>query len=237
MGNQTLSESKSFGNSLKEKMAVSKERRREVHVSLKLTAGKKELGLGMFSSSVVMRQKDSGYIYFDAMPGHLFEIENYSWNGPRYEAVTESDTTSNVRGGGRKHTGLGGALVGTMLMPGVGTAIGYKIGKNKVSGGGKKNTHSYSKNSEEEVSSPASLTLIDVTDGNRRITIGFECNSKLDIELQNFNMNSHEEEPSEADQIKAESDAIGLLKQYKELLDAGVITEEEFLAKKQQLLG
>ena len=30
---------------------------------------------------------------------------------------------------------------------------------------------------------------------------------------------------------------IGELKQYKELLDSGVITEEEFAAKKKQLMG
>jgi len=32
-------------------------------------------------------------------------------------------------------------------------------------------------------------------------------------------------------------DAVAEIKKYKELLDAGIITEEEFSAKKRQLLG
>ena len=32
-------------------------------------------------------------------------------------------------------------------------------------------------------------------------------------------------------------DAVAEIKKYKELLDAGVITEEEFAAKKKQLMG
>ena len=35
----------------------------------------------------------------------------------------------------------------------------------------------------------------------------------------------------------AQGDTVSELKRYKELLDAGVLTEEEFTAKKKQLLG
>lgn len=235
MVNQEADNSK--GNFLKEKLAASKMRRKEVHTSLTLTAGKKELGLGLLSSSVVMRQNEDGYIYFDTLPGHQFEIVEFNWEGPKYDTVSENDSSSRAKGGVRKHTGIGGALVGSVLLPGIGTAVGYKIGKNKVSGRGKKDTHSVSKNSEVEVATPASIRLIDVTDGNKKIVIGFQCDSKLNTELQNFNMRSQEEAPSASEQIQSESDAIELLKKYKELLDAGVVSEEEFLAKKQQLLG
>ncbi len=37
--------------------------------------------------------------------------------------------------------------------------------------------------------------------------------------------------------VKAEQETIELIKQYKELLDTGVITQEEFEAKKKELLG
>ena len=33
------------------------------------------------------------------------------------------------------------------------------------------------------------------------------------------------------------TDAVAEIKKYKELLDAGIITEEEFAAKKKQLMG
>ena len=41
----------------------------------------------------------------------------------------------------------------------------------------------------------------------------------------------------EVEKEKTENSSIDQLKQYKELLDDGVITQEEFDAKKKQLLG
>ena len=236
MDKQELSATKSVGTSLKEKWAASRTRAKEVHTFLTLTAGKKELGLGIFSASVVMRQSEDGYVYFDTMRGHQYEIVDYHWDGPRYKTVSVNDTHTSLQGKGRKHTGIGGALVGTMIAPGIGTIIGHEIGKNRVIGHGSKDSRSVSSSSEVETDSPASITLVDVTDHNKKI-IGFNCNSKLNIEIQNFNMKLQTEHPSYAEQIHTESGAIQLLKQYKELLDDGVITEEEFLEKKKQLLG
>ena len=43
--------------------------------------------------------------------------------------------------------------------------------------------------------------------------------------------------PTQATMVSTESNAIEEIKKYKELLDAGILTEEEFAAKKRQLLG
>ena len=40
-----------------------------------------------------------------------------------------------------------------------------------------------------------------------------------------------------AEPARVESSNIAAIREYKELLDAGIITEEEFSAKKKQLLG
>lgn len=42
---------------------------------------------------------------------------------------------------------------------------------------------------------------------------------------------------TQATMVSTESNAIEEIKKYKELLDSGILTEEEFAAKKRQLLG
>ena len=60
----------------------------------------------------------------------------------------------------------------------------------------------------------------------------YKCINNLLIERQNNLAQSTDSAPQEA----PKSD-IGELKKYKELLDSGIITQEEFDAKKKQLLG
>ena len=43
--------------------------------------------------------------------------------------------------------------------------------------------------------------------------------------------------PNCANKLEKKINAIEEIKKYKELLDAGILTEEEFAAKKRQLLG
>ena len=46
-----------------------------------------------------------------------------------------------------------------------------------------------------------------------------------------------EKQPQTRPQPAPQTDTVTELKRYKELLDAGILSEEEFTAKKKQLLG
>ena len=73
---------------------------KEKHVSLEVTSGQKQLNMGLFSSSIVMRENSDGKIYFDGVPG-TFSIVDYSWDGPQYKSVTTADTIEQQKGKGK----------------------------------------------------------------------------------------------------------------------------------------
>lgn len=208
---------------------------KEKHVSLEVTSGQKQLNMGLFSSSIVMRENSDGKIYFDGVPG-TFSIVDYSWDGPQYKSVTTADTIEQQKGKGKtkRKGGLGGAMVGTLLMPGVGTAIGYAMTSKKVSKNKSKLFSNTIVNEEQvEVKGNARLTLQQNETGNTFV-IGIKCDTKLDTELQNFPIQRHDN----IDQcVTIEKDSVALLKEYKDLLDSGIITQEDFDSKKKELLG
>lgn len=207
---------------------------KENHVTLQITSGKNYLNLNAFTDSIVLRQNAEGKIYFDNVDG-FFEIVDYQWEGPRYKTVATSDTTEVSKGKDKtkRKGGLGGALIGTALMPGVGTAIGYMASSRKETkskGNSKVNTVA----SEEDVEVPgnAKMTLRNIGTG-ATFVIGFSCDTALDGEIVNFNV-PRVMGAGEAEQKKSN---VQLLKEYKDLLDMGVITQEEFDQKKHEILG
>ncbi|MBR0093573.1 MAG: SHOCT domain-containing protein, partial [Lachnospiraceae bacterium] len=75
-------------------------------------------------------------------------------------------------------------------------------------------------------------------------SFGIVCNSKINIALDCFDWSnaSDAEDKKETAELESaivnsESDRISLLKQYKDLLDSGVISQDEFDQKKKELLG
>lgn len=207
---------------------------KERHIALEITSGKQQLNMGMLSMVATMRENAEGKIYFDKVDD-FFEIIDYSWEGPRYKTVTTTNTV-NQHGGKektKKKGGLGGAVVGTLLMPGIGTAVGYAMthgSQTKHSGQDKINTTQDTH--EEEVKTNAKLTLRSLVTG-QSFVIGFKCDTKLDADLQNFSMHL----PQKEAQVSEQKDAVSLLKEYKGLLDEGIITQAEFDKKKKELLG
>jgi len=189
--------------------AFRKARRKELHLKIKLYTGKKQIGLGLFHSKVIMRQNSDGYIYFDTKPDHLYEIADYKWK-PRYKTISRGSTVT-----------LGG---------------GSLRGRSHLSAFGGTSGASSAVTSDKELKSIAMLTLRDVTDDNKKVVIGIKCNTRINLKIHEFRFAS--EEKATADhQLQAEEQNVTLLKQYKDLLDSGVISEEEFQAKKTQLLN
>ena len=129
-----------------------------------------------------------------------------------------------------------GAIVGTALLPGVGTAVGAAIGaggksKSKTVGNNYSNTQQISKQIEKN--SKAIIRLQNIND-NVIHSLTIMCNSEIDAKIRCFNF---EQNKSTADLSKDMTDSLKGIKALKELLDMGAITQEEFETKKQQLLN
>ena len=206
----------------------------DVYTTIWVVAGGEYLNLAP-NSAVFMAQRPNGMVYFNSLPNKLFHLINYEWQGPVYNTVVTTNesaiTTQHNKGKSKEKTkrkgGLLGAAVGTVLMPGVGTAIGYAMTSKKVAKGKTKNTgrqvtnnQSITNQNQVEVDSMGKIGLAD-PDTGQTFSIGIRCNSQIDIELDGFNW------PNQQPQIK----------EYKALLDSGVITEEEFEKKKQEMLS
>lgn len=106
-----------------------------------------------------------------------------------------------------------GAVIGTVLAPGVGTIIGGAIGAKK------KDT------------STAILELID-KETDKLFQIEIKCNDKQRATLNEFIVSDYEPKQSNANSSAADE----LLK-LKSLLDQGVLSQEEFDSAKSKLLN
>lgn len=205
---------------------------KELHVTVEVKSGKQFLNMGPLTSSITIRQNADGNIYFDKVDG-FFEITDYQWEGPRYKTVATTNSTEKSKEKTKKKGGLGGAVVGTILAPGVGTVIGYAATRKKETKGNA-DTNSVSSEEEVETKSNAKMTLRNLSTGES-FTIGFLCDSKIDGDLSNFSMNT--QRTVTTSEVTQQKSKVELMKEYKDLLDAGIINEEEFAQKKKEILG
>lgn len=129
-------------DNLKKQLDCSKDK----SIVLSIKFGFKELGI---NSIAAMRQKENGDIYFNSSDQTLYRIIAYEWEGPVYESVVTTNTKSNSQKNTAKKGKAGrmtaGALIGTVLFPGVGTVVGAAIGaggkgKSKTVGTGNTDT-------------------------------------------------------------------------------------------------
>ena len=168
---------------------------KENHVKVTLISGKKCFYLGPLENSVVIRQNDAGFIYFDDIDG-TYKIAGYEWGGPEYQEVTKTTGTTSTSGtthskGREKRTGrLTGAAVGSLFGPG-GAVIGAMVGTGNKKIKGKEKNRSLSTLSsrttsyEQETDSVAYMTLTDPAT-QYTFSFGFKCNSKIHGEILNM---------------------------------------------------
>lgn len=196
--------------------------------------------IGVNGECIMRQRPEDNLIYFNGDENALFEFIGYEWNGPTYATATKSQSTgkssSETVKKGKSGKMAAGALIGSLLMPGVGTVVGAAIGAGSK---GKSSTNSNSTSSTEqftqqmELPGTAILRFRKITD-NAICSVIIECNTAIDSQIRCFQIN---ETPSSADVSADIMESLKGIKALKELLDMGVITNEEFELKKKQMLN
>lgn len=207
-------------------------------ITLRVVSGAESFRLNEKRAVFTVKQWKDGYVTVSNDPTK-FEMFDYEWNGPEYKNISKTTSTSTTKGKSKEETKrkgrLTGAAIGTVLAPGVGTAIGAAVGTGKKTKGKNTSTttgNSTTVNSDMEIDSFASVKFRNI-ETNQVNTIGFYCTSRTDIELKSFNIANTSDFNAG---ITSQKNSVELLKEYKNLFDAGVITKEEFEQKKAELL-
>lgn len=206
-------------------------------ITLNCTMNQDRVSPKFLTKSITLKQREDGTVYFDKNLEQSFTLIGYEWSGAVYQNVTTTTGLDNKKSKEKTHRRgrVGGALIGTLLFPGVGTVIGAAVGTGKkTTGKSKRNKQEVIVQSQEEVLSPAILYLIDNTT-NEEISLGIEVNTELDMKINDLYF--EEEGEAETPTVDEQKSIVDLLKGYKELLDAGIMTQEEFDLKKKELLN
>lgn len=207
-------------------------------LKLRVISGKESFDLPSHKTPFLLRQWKDGYVTIADMP-EKYTLMDYEWNGPEYRTVEKTTTTSHTKGKSKEKTKrrghLAGAVIGTAIAPGVGTIVGAAVGTGKKTKGKNNSitTGTATTTSDNiEVDSYASMKMRNV-ETNQVNTIGFYCSSNIDMQLKSFNISQSSDI---VENVRNQKTSVELLKDYKELLDSGIITQEEFEQKKIELL-
>lgn len=206
------------------------------HISIPITI---KNGVGGISGSCVIRQRpEDGLVYFNMDETHLYEPVDYSWSGPIYGSQTNSqtisDTNSQTVKKGKSGKMAAGALVGTILFPGVGTVVGAAIG---AGGKSKSTTTGFSTSSTNQIQQTVEQPGVAVIkfksiDNGNILPITIICTTEIDAKIRCLQFKQ-----TTADISKKTAESLNAIKALKELLDMGAITQEEFERKKKQILN
>lgn len=199
--------------------------------------------IGTFTDRVKFFEDEKGMYYFTAKkelnPEEKYYLVDFQWGGPQYQAVSTTTTTGKDKQQGRSGSAIAGGLLGTVLAPGVGTVIGAAAGGSRKK---KTDINRKSKTTTEQVeqATPASLIFIKYGDEKgEKLFLNFSCDStaaSLAKDLTYTSENSIYPTNDDSSNSGFFSAADEILK-FKELLDQGIITQEEFDLKKKELLG
>ena len=205
---------------------------------LRVISGKESFDLPSRKTPFLLRQWKDGYVTIADMP-EKYTLMDYEWNGPEYRTVEKTTTTSHTKGKNKEKTKrrghLTGAVIGTAIAPGVGTIVGAAVGTGKKTKGKNNSTTTGTATTTSdniEVDSYASMKMRNI-ETNQVNTIGFYCSSNIDMQLKSFNISKSSDA---SENVRNQKTSVELLKDYKELLDSGIITQEEFNQKKTELL-
>lgn len=187
------------------------------------------------NSNIQMRQKPDGTIYFGFNQNVLYNLIGYEWEGPKYTTITNSDKTGTHTTKGKASKIGGGAVVGLVIGGPVGAAIGGAMGAGSKE---KKSIaeHTTSTTEQIEVNTPAVLKFKNTFSGEL-INLAIVCNTLINTQIKCFNTLDCYTSNNAITAPTNISDSIEEVKKLKELLDMGILTQQEFEFKKNQLLG
>ncbi len=185
-------------------------------------------------------QLDDSTVTFSLSHAILFELISMSFAGPVYHEETiqkelSPATKTTVK---KKHHGIAGTVIGTVLAPGVGTiagaVVGSHTGKDKITDGHAAKVSTSTK----QVEDGAPLTLeLRRLDNDEHITLVLAARTKdydrIRSEIKVPEVKDDNDEHSES----ISDEAVNQLKKIKDLLDSGILTQEEFDTKKKQILN
>ncbi|WKF85993.1 SHOCT domain-containing protein [Lacticaseibacillus pantheris] len=221
---------------------------------LHITAGRDLVINGMNPLGDRMSQLDDGRVIFNLSKPVFYKLDSIEFAGQQTheESVTtgESHTDSNSKTKKHGH-GLSGAVIGTMMMPGVGTiagaVAGHGNGHSKTKGHSDTTNSSVTRNVTVEDDSQATIHLTDNSGEHFQLIVtarqadwqqmqSFKWEHTA-VETDSKNTEQQPEVASQSIPSPATADPVEELKKYKGLLDAGIINQDDFDAKKKQLLG
>lgn len=202
-------------------------------------SGKKEIQApGMFNLGKLFQLQNGTVMFTTKTPYQTFHIISMKFDGPNYHEETKTQTKGETK---KKRHGLAGAVIGGVLTGGVGAiaggVAGHGMGKDKISS----NTNSRTLNVEDP--SRLTLELEELSTGNKFVIVLAAYQKDFDKmrNLQIFPKEGHTKpkpqrnaknpEPSDSNNLEEQ------LAKYKSLLDKQLITQEDYEAKKKQLLG
>lgn len=235
---------------MRERAELARQKRLEIQrqttMTLNIQNGFQQLNVNKITQ---IRQKENGTVYFGMNDGKLYTLIGYDWSGPQYNIITNSVKSGIHKKKGKAGKIGGGAAAGAAIgsvVPFVGTGIGAAVGAAMGAGSkGKKtiNENTRSLQQQVEIDTPATLRFKDV-DSDQVIGITIICNSIIDAEIKKFTILEENKEMVVTHKIENAEDKGSLvvdkveeLKKMKDLLDYGVVTQEEFELKKKQILG
>lgn len=188
-----------------------------------------------------MYQNEDGTVFFYPNKDDSFTIIDYFWNGSQYDTVSQGTNITNAHEQTKGKSGkiIAGAAIGALAGPAgmvVGAAAGAG-GKTKKHMNSVSNTNTVTR--QIEVKTPATLKFRNNNTGEI-VGISFQCDSVIDSKIRCFHIEKEVDEPKRSiveHVSKNQLNPYEELKSLKELLDAGIISQEEFDRKKSDILG
>ena len=191
-----------------------------------------------------------GFVYFRPDEETIYEVMEVSWDGPAYESHTVTYEDESAESSQGRLGTIAGAAIGTAVLPGLGTLIGAAIGAGSDEEAELK-ARTKTREEYEEVPATCRIYLERVYD-RKEILITTRVKEDKANDLLALVVVGPDDVPVPvADPVVvpvavpvAVPDAVPVgvtdpyeeLKKLKELLDLGIITQEEFERKKASLL-
>ncbi|MCH4170569.1 MAG: SHOCT domain-containing protein [Lactobacillus sp.] len=223
---------------------------RKAGITFYNSSARKLVNGGMVLSKIYQLDDDS--VSFNLKDPILYRLLSIEFSGPKYHEEVTATTTPGKQTVKKKRHGLSGAIIGGALTGGIGAVagglVGRGMGKDKIS------TEAGTTSTSTKMVEDRALTVLKLEDIEtaEKLTLQLSLFNSEFVELSNFTINVPEPEPvveTEIDEpsleindasenpVKTPDDAFDEIRKYKALLDDDIISQEEFDAKKKELLG